>query len=382
MNLSSFNNEIVQKFHNSGNLLKLYCQDFDGIGLEGVMVTQFSGTIYSKIAKLFSFLLSWITGWTERMIYEKLFELMILRDIDYSEIDTLLLLRATSPNVCRKAKKYNVKVVGLISTFPRKLIRERIRSYERKWGIKEHSDYTQKRRVKEYDRILNSWNEIISLSGAESVRETISSIVGFEQVRYPDNEFGINRKLFFPDWGIKNEEYVFVVTTDTTLKKGLLEVLEVWNEFVAEFDFNIRLKVIGKVSKPIKKLIDRRFKTETIEWIGYVNNLQDYYKSCFAYICPSIIDMGPRTIKQAMGCGSLVIASKQCGASSFITHQKEGLVFDVEIKGELINCLRWVLNNRGKIDEIRKASFRTSQLFDNNLFAGNIFQIVTDRAFE
>ena len=62
LNLSSYNNEIVKKFHKSGLLSQVFCQDYDGLELPGTKVYQFSGTSYSRLARVLS-RINFLTGW-------------------------------------------------------------------------------------------------------------------------------------------------------------------------------------------------------------------------------------------------------------------------------------------------------------------------------
>ena len=372
-----FGNEIVKKFAIENTLEKVYCLEADGLGVDVSKVQEFSGSFYSKTAHGITMALKYVLPVWSRKVMEFFFGIFILSDLDYSKVDIFLFLRATNKNISLKAKSNNKKVIGMISIFPRSLVNEEIKKQEKKWSIVEKSDYTSKRRIREFDQILASWDIIIPWTNTEVVKSLLNAFPFAPKVKYTNHEYSVNENVFFFHEMPSLEKVHFLAVTDGTLKKGILELLVTWQQFSKASKREASLTVVGKLGEEIPSVLKRMTDLKNVRFVGYVNDVHNYMKNAHVFICSSVIDMGPRTIKQAMKMGRMVIASNLCGHSACIQHFEEGLVYDPSNLDTLLDCLLWTEKNYKKIPSIGKAASKKADSFIDQNFANDVYDIVT-----
>ena len=380
--LASYNNEIVKKLYDKKILYQLFCLDFDGIEIKSdlVQVKQFSGSVYSKMAKLLHLLLGRIVGRSQRVFSESLFDLFVLRNIDFQHVDTLLFLRPLCPKVCLAARARGIYMFGVIATYSRKYIKQIIEKHEKKWKVEDKSDYSDQSRINEYDEVLGNWDTIISLTKSEVTKEVINNSLPYaHKVVYPKHEFGVDTSLFNFEHIYFEPPLRYLATTDDTLKKGLLVLLEAWSIFKEEDRSGASLTIVGNRNGATRKYITDSFNLTSVDFQGHVPDLHNYYKICHVYICPSIIDMGPRTVKQAMACGRMPIVSQQCGASDFVSQGVEGLIFDADESSSLAKAISWSANHPEKVIQMGAKAAEKAKQFDDNMFAQDIYDILTSK---
>ncbi len=372
-----FGNEIVEKIHSENALEKVYCLEAQGLRVDSTKVKPFIGSFYAKLAHGIAVLLSYILPSWSRKVTEFFFGLFVAQSIDYTKANSLLFLRATNKNLSVRAKKKGKKVLGMISIFPRCLVDSHIKQQEKKWDIVEQSDYTNRSRIKEFDEILSSWDTIIPWTNTQIVRQQLDRISCVNKVRYTRHEYGVNRDIFFCSEMPSLDRLKFLAVIDGTLKKGTLELLETWQRFNETSDTDAKLVIAGRVGEHILQALDKVGRIRNVHFAGYVKDVHRYMTESHVLVCPSIIDMGPRTIKQAMSIGRVVISSNRCGHAGCIEPLKEGLIYDPSDLDTLLNSLIWVETNCEKLPEMGRAASKKAKSFDDEKFAEDIYNIVT-----
>ena len=371
-----FGNEIVEKIYSENALEKVYCLEAQGLRVDSSKVKPFIGSFYAKLAHGIAILLSYVLPSWSRKVTEYFFGLFVTQSIDYTKANSLLFLRATNKNLSLRAKKKGKNVVGMISIFPRCLVDSHIKQQEKKWDIVEQSDYTNRSRIKEFDEILSSWDTIIPWTNTQIVKQQLEKIPFVSKVKYTKHEYGVNREIFFFHEMPPLNRLKFLAVVDGTLKKGTLELLETWQRFNKISNTDAQLVIVGRVGEHILQALDRVSSRRNVHFAGYVKDVHNYMAESHVFVCPSIIDMGPRTIKQAMSIGRVVISSDRCGHAGCIEPLKEGLIYDPSNLDTLLNSLIWVETNYEKLPNMGRAASKKAESFDDNKFAEDIYDIV------
>ena len=98
----------------------------------------------------------------------------------------------------------------------------------------------------------------------------------------------------------------------------------------------------GSLEQELKKLAENE---ATIEFVGFKNNIKDYYQCLDLLVCPSRFEPLPRVILEAMDAGTPVIASDQGGCKELI-EDYGGLLFPVDNVPALTAQLSYCINNK------------------------------------
>lgn len=369
-----FGFDIVSFFLDEGDVQSVFCIESHGLADSDYRIHQFAGTIWSKVSYSISIILNYFGYSNSRKITETGFELFVLWNINFKSLDQIIFLRATSLKVILRAKKRKIKVFGLISIFPRDFIKQHLAVEERKWGVSERSDYTSLKRANLFNRILSEWDIIIPWSGTKANKSLFPREPFYQKLRFLNSDHGVNNDLFYFKPLQEREKIHFLVITDATLKKGLLNLLDAWQTIEKKYN-GIQLTVAGNVGTHIQTVIDSRFSFSKVDFLGFVENIQDFFWNHDVFVCPSIIDMGPRTIKQAMACGRMVIASDHCGHSGNIEHGIDGLVYNASESESLLKCLESVIKHRSNISQMGLKASEKASVFSDRKYAEELFEI-------
>jgi glycosyltransferase involved in cell wall biosynthesis len=130
----------------------------------------------------------------------------------------------------------------------------------------------------------------------------------------------------------------FVFVGRLTEEKGILTLLQCWRE-----DPKLPLlRIVG--SGPLEDHVRAAAGSmRNIEWLGSRNSTEvlDIIGRAKALLCPSLYYEGmPRVVIEAMAVGTPVIASRLGTYLEMIVHNKSGLLFDSNSRGDLLACVR------------------------------------------
>ncbi len=106
----------------------------------------------------------------------------------------------------------------------------------------------------------------------------------FLNLKSYQNNFPLQIKSNF-----KKKKLIFGSLADNTFPCNLLGLKIIINnlyKFNKKYDFKIQIRIGGKTNKQVKKIIKESFliKSDNLEVLGYVENLNDFYKNLDALL--------------------------------------------------------------------------------------------------
>lgn len=153
--------------------------------------------------------------------------------------------------------------------------------------------------------------------------------------------------------------------------KGHKELLEGFKSFILETNVRAELLMVGwedDAAKPIEKGILALAKelgiTENLKFLGRMTvgaELNAAYQAADVYVLPSYNEGFPRTIWEAMGQGTPVIASKVGGIPNVLRHGVHAYLIDPHSSEEVAKALNEVYTNQILRKRIIKNGFALAQ---------------------
>lgn len=153
-----------------------------------------------------------------------------------------------------------------------------------------------------------------------------------------------------------NKNFTFLIIGLIHPNKGQYEAVKAFHVINKNFP-NSKLIIVGKgrrlYAKKIKKYIRDNGLLNKVDFLGYVDNPHEVYKTVDCLLmCSKSEGMGRVTI-EAMIHGKPVIGYKGGATPELIKHGENGLIYGNQ--EELSECMATLLNNRELVEEYGKA---------------------------
>jgi len=222
-------------------------------------------------------------------------------------------------------------------------------------GIKINDAYTYKRRTEFGEKALNTFDYYITPNKltTKSFTKWYSNkiVVEIENYIIPQLSNTPSRTLS------KNRALTFCYIAHPFWLKGLYYLLEAWSKLG---HLNATLKVGGNFDQKALALIKKNNLTlNNVELVGWVENLNHFFKTSDVCIVPSLIDAGPATVTEAMCYGLPVIVTDGCGARTLIKEGINGFVVPSRDAEAIAEKIIWFINNPDKLLAMKKNSIKT-----------------------
>ena len=101
--------------------------------------------------------------------------------------------------------------------------------------------------------------------------------------------------------------------------------------------------------------------TDRIQFMGNIDDVPKFLRSCDIVVVPSRCDPLPRTVLEAMACGSAIIASRVGGIPEMIADGKNGILVEFGDNQALANALCRLASDPGLRRVIGSEAQRTAR---------------------
>lgn len=365
--LSSFEKEIKQRitYFVSNNQSKNEDINIQEVSRSYKIALKFLALINRFVIK--------VPSYKMRFIQERLFDFFVYLRIKEPVvlISTAYLLKATAKN--KKFGGINIFLAGNPDDYE---IHHLLKSEQKKHAVIFHDAYTYEKRIKFVSRSVFSFDHIITFTISEY--ESFSKRIPKERLSFIESHIIPNPQTFPEIKYSKNNEITFCYVAHPFWLKGLPYLLEALSSINID---GSRLRIAGRIDNQIRKFIDEHYtKLKNVEYLGWVEDLNQFFRTSHVCIVPSLLDAGPATIAEAMYCGLPVIVSDGCGAKSLVKEGENGFVVPAGKSEAIAEKISWFYNNQSQIPEMGKNAKTTINEFfkgdQNDKVAKHIFNII------
>lgn len=168
--------------------------------------------------------------------------------------------------------------------------------------------------------------------------------VGVLDARLVENPVGVGYFGSFED--LKAAKVIMV--SRLVAKKGLLEAVDAWAEVGPDFsDWTLEIIGSGPLEPILRQRIHEKGLTSSVILAGVGENLAPRIASASIALSASEYEVQPTTVREAMACGTAVVASRSCVfVEEVLGHQRLGITFSVGDKEGLAQALRTAMNDQ------------------------------------
>jgi len=139
----------------------------------------------------------------------------------------------------------------------------------------------------------------------------------------------------FTESGGDNSITRYLFAGGVGLRKGIPDLLSAWSN--AGLD-NAELLIAGSIKPEVSSLASKYEDDKSVRFLGWCDDIQNLYRSCDAFVFPSIEEGSAYVTYEAMASGLPVITTPNSGWVG--QHEEHGLEIEIRSPGQLADALR------------------------------------------
>lgn len=169
------------------------------------------------------------------------------------------------------------------------------------------------------------------------------------------------------------------VVAGGVLRKGLRYLVTAWKGLNLP-NATLRLKVPVGVLKQAPSLWNEIESCHSIEIVGYMKDLEDFYRTCDIFCLPSVDEGFGMVVFEAIACGCPTLVTKNVGAADIVREGETGFVVEARSAEALAERIQYAYNNRSRLQEMSGAcdNFYREYKTSSFSFEKQVEQLVED----
>ena len=153
----------------------------------------------------------------------------------------------------------------------------------------------------------------------------------------------------------RHQPFTVGVVGGQPLRKGYLYLLQAWKELALP---NARLLLRTDLTGyPVLQELVRS--QPSVEMVGYVPDIADFYRQCDVFVLPSVDDGFGMALYEAMANGVAAIATTHCGSSELLRSGVDSLIVEPFSSAQLAGALLSLYQSEDRREEIARRGRET-----------------------
>lgn len=131
--------------------------------------------------------------------------------------------------------------------------------------------------------------------------------------------------------------------------KGHCYLFEALSLLASEIGLEVFIAGDGVLAKPLTSMVKRLHLTDTVQFLGHIEDIQSFLDSVDIVVVPSIFEGMPYSIIEAMAAGKPVIATTVGDIPDMVVHGVTGILVPPKDPKALASAIKVISNDLGKI---------------------------------
>jgi glycosyltransferase involved in cell wall biosynthesis len=195
------------------------------------------------------------------------------------------------------------------------------------------------------------------------------------------NVYSVPNGVNTVDYFVNNDGNNILFAGGLRKVKGIDLLIRAFSSISKKYNENLIIIGSGKEEDNLKNIARSLNIQDRIQFISLVNKvtLRKYLAECSIFVLPSLFEMMPVTLLEAMASGKIVIASDIPGPCDIISHGIDGYLFKKRDLSELVQCLEYCLANKEEMKIIGSmAKMTVEHKYTFNIIAKQYMAIYYD----
>lgn len=331
---------LAESLHAQGRLAGVVCPSFDAEAIavpEALLHSPPSPWLQRVIATLLA-LGHRFFRLNERRLRETIFDFFLSHSRPLRTADSILFLKPAFPRSARMASRIQTPTFVWASILHPRFNQKAVLDERAVWNVGGGQAYTDEERIERLSRFFYTVDHI--LVGSELAQR---SFVPHREDREPPvllrGTFSVDCERFQPQEPDTAQPHPFRVlhASHMNLIKGVGYLLDAW----CRLDLaQAELQLAGPIEPELNPIL-QRFPSASIRTLGFVSDTPGLFRQADLFVSPSVADLHPYTVLEAMASGLPVLVSDRCGLSTLIEEGVQGFVYPHDDPQALAGHIRW-----------------------------------------
>jgi glycosyltransferase involved in cell wall biosynthesis len=361
---------MARHLHERGRLLGVVCPSFDRdeVGLPAELIYSPPHPIFQKLLIRILGFTSRFAGLNERRLRESVFDYFLSKSKRLRSAEAVLFLKPAFPRSASCSASRGIPSFVWASILHPRFNRNEVLEEREIWNAEGGFAYTDEKRIGNLEKFFRSVDHV--LVGSRVARQSfVTGGVEEEKLHLLAGTFAIDCDRFAPEEGNRGDRVFRALhVSQMNLIKGVGYLLDAWSKLQLD---SAELVLVGTMEAGVKGIYERIAPPHTrIE--GFIDDLSPYYGEADVFISPSVADLHPYTVLEAMASGIAVIVSNRCGISEVVDQGVNGFVYPYDDADSLAEHIRWCYDHPEELIQMGIAARESALLCERSHFAGKV----------
>jgi len=189
-----------------------------------------------------------------------------------------------------------------------------------------------------------------------------------------DSKYNFSFSRLNKEFHINENDHIVLFVGNSFKKNGVKEFLEIFSKLE---DKNTKAFVVGKEKKLslYEKIAKKLNIANRVYFTGQRQDVRDFHVVCDIFLFPTAYEPFGDIILEAMNCKSVVITTKNCGASEILSHKD--LLMNASDDFSIITKIDKLLANPLELQKIKEENFEISKKYSMKQNAAETFKLIS-----
>ena len=335
---------IAESLHAQGRLQGLVCPAFEpeAVRIPKHLLHSPPSPLLQRVIGRVLALAHRLLGINERRMREGIFDWFLSRSRTLKASDAVLFLKPAFPRTVQRASRLQIPTFVWASILHPRFNQKAVLDERQVWQLGGGDAYTDEERIERLSRFFRTVDHI--LVGSElAQRSFVSHRSDREAPILLQGTFTVDCERFHPAASDEPQPRPFRVlhASHMNLIKGIGYLLDAWTGLDLA---DAELVLAGPVEPELDPIL-QRFPSPSVRLPGFVRDTPELFRSCDLFVSPSVADLHPYTVLEAIASGLPVLVSDRCGLSTLIEDGVQGFVYPHNNADALAAHIRWCRDN-------------------------------------
>jgi len=172
--------------------------------------------------------------------------------------------------------------------------------------------------------------------------------LGYQKEKLLNIPNGVDTEKFYPKKKQVSDVINVVYIGRLRPYKGIEYLLEAWALITGYVKVKLTIVGGGEYGRYLEELCLEKNISESVEFVGFVEDVLPYYELADIYVQPSLNEGLPNSVLEAMSCGLPIVATRVSGSEDIVEDEVNGFLVEAKDSNSLSEGLKELILDNDK----------------------------------